>query len=457
MIATFYDFDKRKNSTARPAGSGTDITVNLKEGTDLDNPVFIMETNVLGYSYMKWNDHYYFIVGRRYLHHSLFEITCEIDVLASYRASIKSSTQYVLRTSAGADDYIYDDLYPLKVNPTVTVHPESAGFNFSSPTYLVTTKGKNGSVVYAMSKYYFDTIAAAMYNISQDDLWQSLTSSAMWYKSFVDAFSFITDARIIPIAQSSISGSSTATFDLGFWSYTDPDGTAAFKIVSNTIYNASTIHMPIPAPPSGHKAFLASNKSRSLELFLPGVGLQTLDAEKLKTASEVRIDWLLDKKGIIAYAIDAGNEVHYCSADISMPVAIYSNISNAGGAIAGAAKVVGGAVAGAIAGNVPGAVIGAITGGISGIAGASPIITSQSLGVDGSWAALASQPNIILTTTQYDIPAQAPALFGYPYCATMTLSTNGYYLIKDPQVSFGDDVYIKDKISEFMASGFYIE
>lgn len=457
MTVTFYAFNKRENSTAQPASGGTDISFTYKNMTDLDNPTLILSADISAYNYAKIGSTYYFVAGRRIIHNGLWEVDLTIDALATEKSSIKASNQYVLRTSAAADDYLYDDMYPLKVNPTVTVHPESAGFNFSSPTYLITTKGKNGSVVYATSKYGFDTVAAAMYGISQDDLWSSLTSSAIWYKTFVDAFSFITDVRIVPIAQANISGSSTAKFDLGFWDYTDPDGAAIFKIVNNTIYNASTIHMPIPAPPSGHKAYLASNKSRSLELFLPGVGLQTLDAEKLKNASEIRIDWLIDKKGVIAYAIDSGDEVHFCSADISMPVAIYSNISNAGGAIAGAAKVIGGAIAGGIAGNIPGAIIGGITGGISGIAGASPIINSQSLGVDGSWASLASQPNIILTTTQYDIPAQAPALIGYPYCATMTLASNGYYLIKDAQVSFGGDAYIREKIKSYMESGFYIE
>lgn len=456
MTINLYTFSKRENSTKVPTGTGSDVSVNLKQPTSLDEPTFTLSTNPMSFNYLKWDNNYYFIREKRYIHNGLYEIDCEIDVLATYKASIKASTQYVLRTSVSANDMIYDDMYPLKVNPTVTIHPEAAGFDFSAPTYLVTTKGKNGSVVYAMTKYYFDLIAAAMYSIDQDTLWQSLTSSALWYKTFVDAFSFITDVRIVPVAHANINGSSTDTFDLGFWSYTDPDGAAVFKIVNNTIYNASTIHMPVPAPPSGHKAYLVSNRSRSLELFLPGVGMQSLDAEKLQGATEIRIDWLIDKKGIIAYTIDAGTEVHFCSGDISLPVAIYSNAMNVGGVVSGVAKTAGGIIAGAVTGNV-GAVLGGVVGGLAGAAGASPIVHSSGLGVDGSWASLASQPNLILTTTQYDIPTQAPAIHGYPYCATMTLSTDGYYLIKDAQVDFAADLNEKQKIVSHMEAGFYIE
>lgn len=461
MIATFYNFDKRKNSTARPAAtSGTDITVELKEGADLDAPVFLMQTNVLGYTYMKWNDHYYFITGRKYLYNNYYEISCEIDVLGSYRGSIKASTQYVLRTSAAYNDDIFDNFYPLKVNPDVTITEADMGFVFSGldgngPTYLVTVKGGNGSEVYAMSGYLYQQLAAFLYGKTQSSLWGDMTVPIDFLKTFVDPFSYVTDVRVIPIKYSSVSGTAVPSVTLGYWEFADPE--IGSKRVSNTVYTSGIITGDIAPEPTGRKAFLASNKARGIEMFIPGCGMQSFDADKCKGATNFHVNYSIDKKGVIAYYVYINDEVHYCSADISLPIAVYSNISNIGGAISGITRLAGGVAAGFVAGNVPGAVIGGITGAVSGVASASPLFSQQTLGCDGSWAALASQPKAKVMVTQYDIPDQAPQIYGYPYCATMTLSSNGYYLIKDPQVAFGDDTYIKDAIKNFMESGFYIE
>lgn len=460
MDAVFYNFDKRKNSTARPSGTGNTIAVKLKDGADFDRPTFEMATNVTGYNYMKWNDAFYFIIGRRYVNAGVFEIDAEIDCLGTYRGSIKASTQYVLRTSAAYNDDIFDNYYPLKVNPTVTITEADMGFVFSGadgngPTYLVTVKGKNGSEVYAMSGYLYQQLAAFLYGKTQSSLWGDMTVPVDFLKTFVDPFSYVTDVRVIPIKYSSVSGSAVASVTLGYWEFADPD--IGSKRVNNTVYSSGVITGNIASEPTGRKSFLASNKARGIEMFIPGCGMQSFDADKCKGATNFHVNYSIDKKGVIAYYVYINDEVHYCSADISLPIAVYSNISNIGGAISGITRLAGGVAAGFVAGNVPGAVIGGITGAISGVASASPLFSQQTLGSDGSWAALASQPKVKVMVTQYDIPDQAPQIYGYPYCATMTLSTNGYYLIKDAQVGFGDDNFIKDTIKGFMESGFYIE
>ena len=460
MEAYFYNLDKRRNSTKQPTGTGTKIDLILKEGADYDYPVFQMHTDVTGYNYLKWNDHYYFITGRRFVYNSLWEISCEIDPLASCRGSIKSSTQYVLRTSAAYNDDIFDNLYPLQVNPDVTITEADMGFVFSGtdgngPTYLVTVKGKNGSEVYALSGYLYHQLAAFLYGKTQSNLWADMTVPVDFLKTFVDPFSYVTDVRVIPIKYSSISGSAVPSVTLGYWEFADPE--IGSKRVRNTVYTSGIITGNVAPEPTGRKSFLASNKARGIDMFIPGCGMQSFDADKCKGATNFHINYSIDKKGVIAYYVYINDEVHYCSADISLPIAVYSNISNIGGAISGITRLAGGVAAGFVAGNAPGAIIGGITGAISGVASASPLFSQQTLGCDGSWAALASQPKAKVMVTQYDIPDQAPQIYGYPYCATMTLSTNGYYLIKDPQVAFGDDTYIKDAIKNFMESGFYVE
>lgn len=468
MEVYFYSFDKRKNSTARPSGTGTKYDVELKEGADFDRPTFKMHNNVTGFNYAKWNDAFYFIVDRQYVYADMWEITCEIDVLGSYRGSIKASTQYVLRTSTDKDLDIFDNYYPLKINPTVTIEELDLGFVFEEqtldvdgPTVLLSVKGASGTDVYAMTMANFREFSKYFYGLSQDTIWNELVSStgslpSLFEKHMMDPFSYITDVRIVPIPYKNISGSAVGNIKLGFWEFaTDPY--AAGKRVKNTIYSSGIKTGNVPAAPTGDKAFLESNKARDLQMFIPGCGMQSFDADKCKGATNFHLNYVVDKKGVIAYYVYINDEIHYCSADISLPMAVYCNILNVGGAVAGLTRTAGGVAAGLIAGNVPGAVIGGITGAISGIASASPLFTQQNLGSDGSWAALASQPKVKLMVTQYDCADLAPAIFGYPVCKSMTLGTNGYYLIKDAQVGFGDDNFIKESIKGFMESGFYIE
>ena len=65
--------------------------------------------------------------------------------------------------------------------------------------------------------------------------------------------------------------------------------------------------------------------------------------------------------------------------------------------------------------------------------------------------------NFYQTEVIYDITTQNGSINGYPCMKTLTLSSDGYYQIANPQVDFGDDIYVKDKIIEYMQDGFYIE
>ena len=95
MQISLGTFAKRRNSTKQPT-SFTDVrTVNLKEGTSEDRPTFILAGDLFGYNYVIWGTKYYFIVDIVSLHNGLTEVSCILDVLATYKAEILASTQYV--------------------------------------------------------------------------------------------------------------------------------------------------------------------------------------------------------------------------------------------------------------------------------------------------------------------------------------------------------------------------
>ena len=297
--------------------------------------------------------------------------------------------------------------------------------------------------------------------MSQEDIWQTIGNlpSALtepFTMTYFDPFSYIVDCRMVPISYGSPSGAQT-WLDLGLFHFND--GACSFlDVTKSNIYTSSdSIQIALHHVPTGSKEYLRSNKSRAVSLYCPGVGDLSFDCERGWNASYIAVDIIVDNKGHVAYRAQMGDDLQAGSGDISIPVAMYSNIMNVGGAVSGLTRVAGATAAGFVAGGAIGAVGGLVTGSLSAIASGSPLFRSASVGSDGSKASTGSMPNLILIETQYDIPTQSPNVYGYPCMKQITLGSNGYYQIDKPVVDFGDDLEVKNKIIEFMRSGFYVE
>ena len=95
--ATFYTFDKRHNSTAAPTTGGTDITVNLKGGSDLLDPVLTLNMSAVpnNISMFLFSGRWYFVTGIKSVRENLWEISGHVDVLATYKPNILRMSPYV--------------------------------------------------------------------------------------------------------------------------------------------------------------------------------------------------------------------------------------------------------------------------------------------------------------------------------------------------------------------------
>ena len=105
--ANFYTFSKRKNSTLQPTGTGTQIDVNLKSGTSLLSPTFLL--NISGrptYNYVSFEGRYYFITDIISVRNDLWEIQCTVDALASWKTDIGSTAAVILYATGGSNDII---------------------------------------------------------------------------------------------------------------------------------------------------------------------------------------------------------------------------------------------------------------------------------------------------------------------------------------------------------------
>ena len=129
MTIIFYRNDKRSNSTKQPQSStqfpAVSKTATLKDDCNNLRPQFDLlldsVTQDPGYNYIEWNEtptlrRYYFITERTYLSNSHIRISCEEDVLATYKAFIQSESHFVTRSSQLRNQYITDTLYPTAQN-----------------------------------------------------------------------------------------------------------------------------------------------------------------------------------------------------------------------------------------------------------------------------------------------------------------------------------------------------
>ena len=456
MVATFWIFDKRQDSTAIPTSTGTKITVVLKEGSDLDHPVFKIHTKtLLKATYMLWDGSYYFITGREYICNEYYEISCDIDALATCRSQIMSSSQYVLRSTVSPDYTLIDSAYPTKSAPTVHHNTYTCGTDSTGHYVLMTVSG-SGIKYYAMLPSEFETFLSTIYGQTQDDLWSTIESAqSSMVRNFLNVDQYILGCRWVPYPK--VITGITSHLKLGYWD----TGVTYDEYLSSTSLTYNTKTITLYPTTTASKNFMNCSAYHSLQLFIPGCGSYPVDYAKLKGAASCKVIYKVDCLGNITGGIYNSDDEMLTSISGSLgqdvPVSSRSMSFSGGMAIAGGLGNMVSALAG-WAGGAKGAVddiLEATTEIISGAAASVPDVSTK--GSIGSYNYEDGYLLIHALECIYDIPVQAPTQQGYPCMKVMTLGTSGFYMIKNPQVDFGDDLFIKNQIEGYMARGFYVE
>ena len=458
MEATFWIFDKRQDSTAVPSSVGTKINVLLKEGSDLDHPVFKIHTKtLLKATYMLWEGSYYFITGRKYIYNEYYEISCDIDALGTCRSQIMSSSQYVLRSTVSPDYNLIDTLYPTKSNPTIYSQTKTdLGANNTGHYVLMTISGA-GVVYYAMTQSEFDSFLSAVYAEKQEDWYQNITElSGSLVKQFLNVTDYIIGCRWIPFSIKDTGNSDV--IHLGYWT----TGSAVTVYKATTPLKYVTISFALHPTTAANKAFMNTSAYHSVQISIPGCGTYPIDYAKFKGASTGKVVLCVDVLGNITGAIqNADNDIlTLVSGSLGQEVPVSSRTFNLSGAVVGGAG--GDSIAAGLAsigsGNyaqAAGEILGGAIGVAAGVAASVPDVNTK--GSVGSYYYDLNHLTVDVLETVYDIPSFAPTQQGYPCMKVMTLSTAGFYMIKNPQVDFGDDLFIKNQIEGYMARGFYVE
>lgn len=232
-----YHFSKRKNSTKRPIGQGTEVPCLLKTATTFQSPTFILQrpmNDMLQFNYCKWADHYYFIDSTTSINAGQTEITCTEDVLATYKNEIGSYTCFIERSSnqnTFANDSMYIPTNDWVLSTRNVTHKEKIMTSTYSQQYIIRVVSRTGVSSYYINGDQLNNLLDFMYTESNfTDVIQDAITKLMF-----DPFKYIVDLKWVPFVESAFKSSNDEAIQLGFWD----SGVIAKRIDEDTVVNFS--------------------------------------------------------------------------------------------------------------------------------------------------------------------------------------------------------------------------
>lgn len=473
-------FSKKTNSTARP-DSETEQELQqviLKEGTSLDAPVFILSIQqplYWNYAYVPGVGRYYWIISARVTHNNLVEISCETDILATWKTYIGSASAYILRSSHAWDGAIIDTMFPTRARSTTEseiglspwIHTTgSDNISLAQGCFIVGYVTKNspnvdhmfGSVIYsAIEQDDLNDLVQELLDDSllEDNGFELNDASLALQKSIVDPLSYIKSVIWVPILYSSISGSSLNTLNIWDWSIS-----VRHKILANNppYIQYAMGNIALTKHPQTLTKGVWTNLSpyTRINLDYPPFGNIELDTTLTAMANNISGYVLIDLvtgMGTLKVLIN-GVEQGLYHAQIGVPIQL-SQVSKdyTGAAVATGTGLA--AVGSAIVGQN---LAGAISSGIASIGeGARSMLSRHtSTGGAGSFSGLYGRPR--LYHQFMEIAEGDDDHRGRPYCRIGQLSNyEGYIQVLDGEISVPGYAGEAEAIKEYLEAGFFYE
>ena len=483
---SFGNLSKRKNSTMRPGGLSDSRNVRLKEATSIDNPTFIIQGNEFDYNYAKWDNRYYFVDTVVSVHDNLTEISCVLDVLATYKDEILASTQYVTYSNISGGNWLQDNRLPIMKNALTAVNTASLDFPSTQGSYILTVLGQSGVDCFRVTRSTIQSLIAELQNWNQDALndikiglaygteeerYQSL-ANAMLDSGFLGneyevAVQCIRSCHWVPFNGSVIGGTSTQIY-LGNYPCRSSGGSALSGYKLNMSWTGGNVGISIP----WHYADWRRTYCEKVYLYLPFVGMVSLNSDDINGVTGLTIKYAITPSdGQVCYEVLAGGQVIgtyggncamqipiginqkaslgdivttlFAGAEKTVNMAINSSISPVSTAAVGVGAAMAGVEASYNTMNVALSTTPSTIGGIGGGAGAGLDLHAKCITV--------AHPTVIE-------PVQMGLTMGVPTMKPLQLSScHGFCQCANAHVSAPAQAAELDAIDMYLNSGFYIE
>ena len=462
MQVYFWNLRKRYNSTLRPATAESPWSpeVNLKAPCDDIHPVLLMGSQesweqVHSYNYCFFAGRYYWITNWQSVRNDLWQASCELDVLATYREDILKTSAYVEYDTSG-NTWIVD--HRLSKLETATARGNGANLNIdiiAGGSYILCVTGSEGSVqYYALSKNALANLLNSVLDwatINTEDYENKTEELVVTIKAF--ARNFLSSGS----APQNIRGCMWVPFLVAGESETIYLGAFNTGQAGRRIDNpVKSVFMNIDVP------WQASDWRRSalfhnFELTLPYCGVVGLDAGVLAGADYITVEAGVDyRTGDMTYRISAsnGNDLGIysgsCGVGIPIGIASYSPTAITGSIFNAFAQI--------STGNYALAALSS-AGAASNVL--CPNITAVGTATNGSVSGLLNSERVSLVSLFHNTnvtPASVSAVMGTPTMAVKTLSgLHGYVKTRGASVSANAGSNTITKINGMLDSGIFIE
>lgn len=142
MTITFYNNKSDKNVLFKSLDTEREFTdCVLKDETDLLNPVIRIKSSydfsLINYCYIPMFHRFYFINDVKYTVNGIYELSCSVDVLMSWKDKIRAHSAIIRRQEKVNNYYLadseykkveYENVQTLKFAPSHVFNPEGPNF-----------------------------------------------------------------------------------------------------------------------------------------------------------------------------------------------------------------------------------------------------------------------------------------------------------------------------------------
>ena len=467
---------KKKNSTLRPADSAftETISVTLKDGVSDRNPVFVLqyEPYSFNYNYLKWGSWYYFVDDVTYLRNDLIQVSCSLDVLATFKSDILSTRAFVAYSSVSGGAWLPDRRIPVKADCTVSTSSTSAPYWREGGSYILSTIGQTGAVTYLVSvgnlKALINNISTANTTLLQavealdfttvengiKSLASGLVQTGLAGNGYENAPGCVRSCHWVPFdCQGAINGYQ----EIYLGSYAT--GVTASTVGAQPITGSVSVSIPWQYS-DWRRAYC-----EDLYLYLPLVGIVHLSSDSLTQASSVTVNYSYTvTDGVIAYEVRSGGEIVGTfggSCQSSYPIGINQKAS-AGDVAQSLIGGVGNTVTGALTGGSP--LLSAVTGAVTtayDVANTALSTHPSCIGGIGGGAGSGINHSVVCYSVAHSTscdPSDMAAVMGVPTMQPLTLtSCTGYTECINAHAAVHASGDIINAIDVYLNSGFFIE
>lgn len=465
FTVNLYTHSKRDNSTKRPSGSGTSYSCILKHGCGIQHPAITLnlgltaDPSIYNYAYIPVFERYYFI-EEWYFEDALWTAQLKVDVLATFKSEIGSSTLYVLRSANEYDGRIIDTFYPTYSNCSFSTVEKTNPWN--SGIYIVGIAGPNGQFgsmnFYAMTASQVATMCSRLTdatniinNIEYNNFEQYSQALQL---SLVDPLQYIKSCTFIPVGVGDISNVTLNPYLVAFRWYT---GTQGYQISPNSrITKSFTFAIPKHPDSNARGSYVNTSPFTNLFLTVPPFGTISIDTTVTCNATNLYVDIEVDPiTGKAILTVSANDTIlNRIESQVGVEISLTQITRDYVGAITNTAQAVTNAVGGFASGNIAGG----IGSSIGNIGNAVQAIQARANTVGTTGSFVGNHGSFRLDAQFFRPVTDDPTHNGRPLCQNRQLSNlGGYMLIQDGDVPINGTLEEATEIKSFLESGFYYE